>query len=453
MQTAIVTLPLLVRGPAVQSASLTLPLTVAAPSRQLLGADDFAFLGSFDVQGNVAVDLPYGSGLSHRYVGGQLRLLTSAFNSYAANVVEFTPTPFGGLVNSLTNTWAEAFPAQWRGGAVWRSLWWDDANQRLLTTVALDYPQGGIPTDEGRLIGVCTLNDDGSVTPGTQLVKLAGIGQRAVVGGLRRIPAWFAVANGTGPYLAGFGGYTSLMAQGLGPSLGPFFAAIPDPAPYASETEIPASLIAVLADCRSGAMAGTDWYATGAPMTFDRGVGSGSVTNYYDSGQNGIAAPPTVPPSPPAYWQSPAPDGLRRWVWGDSYWSACDWIDDDAGTRSKHGLVTVATLATGRAWYQDSTLNCDGRVAEIHVYDPADLAACKAGTLSPWAVRPRMRLDISAIIKSGCDALRARNGSGPDGSIGGATFDRATNTLWLICHWAVNSSPYSARVYAFGVAS
>ncbi len=433
-----------------QAVTLGFDLTIA-PRRQLLGASDFTFLGSFDVKGNVAVDLAYGSGLSHRYASGQLRLLTSPYNSGNANVIEFAPVAFGGLVSTLTNTWAEAFPVGWRGGQVWRSLWWDEANQRLITTVTLDYPQAGIPANEERLISVCTLNGDGTVTPGSQLVKLQNIGQRAVTGGLRRIPAWFAAANGTGPYLAGFGGYTSLIAQGLVPSLGPFFAAIPDPAPYASAAEIPASLINVLADCRSGSLAGADWYAAGHPATFDRGVGSGPVTNYYDSGQNGIALPPVVPPTPPAYWQSPAPDGLRRWVWGDSYWSACDWIDDDAGTRAKHGLLAVATLATGRAWYQGSTLNCDGRVAEIHVYDPADLAACKAGTLQPWAVRPRTRLDISAIVKQGCNALRAQGGNGPWNSIAGATFDPLTNTLWLICPWAINSAPYNSRVYAFRV--
>lgn len=434
-----------------QSKQFSLSLTVGTGTRPLLSSGDFTFLGSFDVQGNVAVDLPYGSGFTHRYVGGQLRFLTSPFNSYAANVVEFAPVAFGGTVNALTNTWNEVFPAQWRGGAVWRSIWWDEANQRLINTVALDYPQGGIPLDEERLITVGTLNADGSVTQGSQLVKLQGIGQRAVVGGLRKIPAWFSAQHGVGPYLAGFGGYTSLMGQGLVPSLGPFFAAIPDPAGFASSTEIPASQISVLADCRSGSVAQTDWYPQGQPTTFDRGVGSGPVTNYYDSGENGVALPPTVAPTPPAYWQSPAPDGLRRWVWGDSHWSACDWIDNDAGTRAKHGLVTVATLATGKAYYMDSTLNCDGRVAEIHVYDPADLAAVKAGTLQPWAVRPKTRLDISSIIKQGCDALRARNGSGPDGSIGGATYDATTGILWLMCHWAINSAPYSARVYAFQV--
>lgn len=406
------------------------------PGRQLLTAGDFALLGHFDVQGNAAPDLPYGSGFTHRYVGGQLRFLTSPFNGGQANVVEFAPAAFGQTVTTLTNTWPEAYPAGWRGGAVWRTLWWDEQSQRLRTSVSLDYPQSGIPIDETRCLGSCVLNPDGTVSGASSLVRLQGVGQRAIVGGTRRVPLWFRTAHGVGEYVSGFGGYTSLMAQGLGPSLGLFLACHPAAETYPDEGLVPDSLLSVLADHRSGATAAQDWYANGSPSTFDRGVRNPDVDNEFDSD---------------TYWKSPAPDGLGRWVWGDSYQSSLCWVDDDAGSRNKHGIITAGTFYSGRAWYETSTLHCERRTAEIHVFDPVHLAEVKAGTRQPWNVKPVSRLDITDILKAGCDALRGRDGAGPEGGIAGATFDPMTNRLWLCSHWTTYSAPYNSRVWCFEV--
>src|SRR5262249_47257427 len=121
--------------------------------RSLLSASDFTYLGFFDVSGTIATDMPFGQALTHRYVGGALRLLTSPYNGGAATLVEFAvPGSFGGTVSTLTNTWATAFPTGWRGAQVYRAAWWDAVSNRLYTSVALDYPQGGILDTENRSI-------------------------------------------------------------------------------------------------------------------------------------------------------------------------------------------------------------------------------------------------------------------------------------------------------------
>lgn len=412
------------------------PVVPPVTGRTLLGQSDITFLGSFDVNGNVHDGLAWGMGFSHRYVGNQLRFMTTAYGSGNQMLVEFAPVAFGSTVQTATKVWPGIALTPTLGPGARYQIWFDEVKQRLIKTEWIDYPGNDAEYLEKRSISSRTLNADGSFSNKRGVFGTDGLGGRAATGGMRRVPAWFRAAYGVDEYCIGWGGYTSVMARTLMPSMGLFVATIPDPTTLADNQSFPASQIKILADHRSGAGAAQDWYPSGQPTTFDRGVRNPDVINEFDSNR---------------WWKSPAPDALGRWVWGDSNHGCGEWIDNDAGTRNRHGFLTVGTFYSGRAWYEGSSLHCERRTAEIQVFNPLHLAEVKAGTRQPWNVKPVSRLDITSIMKAGCDALRGRDGNGPEGAASASTFDATTNTLYIYTSWATNSQPYNSRVYAFRV--
>lgn len=414
----------------------------APPSgeRELLSASDFTYLGRY--KGGDSEWL-YGMGLTHRYVGGQFRLMGLKFDASwfpDTRLQEYTlPGSYGSTLTQGT-TWNNIWASSIQPGNHMQ-IWWDEENTRLWAGHSIDYPS--IAAGEGNWtssLSTRTLNSNGTTGTITGYWGLQNVGQRANYGCVTRVPTWFRTAYGVGPYMTGMGGYTSLLAQGLGPPLGPFMAFIPDPhGVYATQAydstsyNIPSADYKIAADCRGGSVT-TDWYPNYSTRTFDRGVRvTTNVTNNYDSGNNNTE------------WYSPAPndpDGYGRWTWGDRYSNAC-WIDDDAGTRSRHGLLVPLSCASGTAYYQASDLHCGGRVYEFHVYDPDDLAAGVAGTLSKWKVRPRSLWQVSLTGMGG-----AKDGSSMVSDISGMTFDSTTSRLY------VRGSDYNSNagwVYVFQV--
>ncbi len=419
--------------------------------RSLISQSDVTLLGTFDIQGNAAVDLNYGMGFTHRYDNGVLKFMCYTYNGGNLQLVEFNKPSFGNTINVVSRNWGNINGSFHNGPGYWRNLWWDTEKDGLWSTAGGDYPDAAGLIDPKTLV-FRKLNSNGTVSGVRGIFGIPNIGGRATYGGIRKVPQWFQAQNGVGKYLVGFGGYTSLMAQTLKSSMGPFFATISDPTVLADNANIPINEVHVLADHRSGSTA-NDWYGLGTPSTHDRGVRNTDVINYFDGGdpRNNPSTPPSVPPVSGAKWLSPSPDGLGRWVWGDSNWGCGEWIDNDAGTRSKHGIITVGTFYSGKAYYMTSTLWCDRRTAEIQVFNPAHLAEVKAGTRAPWNVKPVNRWEITDIMKQGTNALRARNGAGVEGAASATTFDATTNTLYLMCFWAMNANPWNCRVYAFQV--
>ena len=213
------------------------------------------------------------------------------------------------------------------------------------------------------------------------------MGQRAIFGGVQPIPQWFRNKYRIShPYAVGWGGYTSRMAQGLVPSLGLMALAIPEVTTYKSDSVIPAADFKILADHRSGTTHGKDWYASGKPTTFDRGRRNADVVNYYDGGdkRQNPKTPPTDPPAAKAQWQSPAPDGFGRFVWGDSFYNTGCWIDGP----NKGGFIVVGNFAKGKAYYATSTLHNSGRHAELQIFDPNNFGKALQGKTESWNVQP-----------------------------------------------------------------
>lgn len=385
----------------------------SAPGVKVLAKGDFAYLGHYRVKRNGDFpDLNYGQGFTHRYVKGELRFLTYPFFGNVPgggyHLVEFAPpADLGGEVTARTNHWPDIYPGiGWGGNGAWQGLWYEQEKERLWTTWAIDYPDD-IQASYTTSLVVRKLNDDGTVSDLRGPWGLEGVQQRRIYGGVTGIPGWFQMKHGVGPYGAGWGGYASRMS--LGVSLGPTFFAFPEPTAYPDSSDIPKADFKVLMDHGSGTVA-QDWYAEGEPKTFDRGVRNTNVKNEYDSGS----------------WTAPAPDGLGRWVWGDSAWNTGVWIDGP----KKHGFVIVPKFASKRAWYEGSTLHCEEQTAEIQVFDPEKMAEVGAGQRQPWEMKPDARWEINDELKP-FGLLGGIGGNSPAGGPGGASYDATTQRLYV----------------------
>ncbi len=292
--------------------------------RRLLSQSDFAYLGSYSVANSVGEGVEFGAPVAHRYVGGELRFLVDAYNVGLHDLTEFklNPSGFGSTISSTHRT------NYWRGSDVWQfrapqaltghhfGIWYEDLGGgagRLWQSYGIDYsgsPYAGITS----AVATCELSGTNTTpaSPGTVNNYKAnfgfqGVSQRCVMGRVQKNPAWFSSQYGVGPYLYGFGGYSSLMDQGGQASLGLFCLAAPDvtanyvpkayptpPTPAwpqdGSDYNVPASDFKILADHRSGTTAPSDWYTSpGTPATFDRGARLTAVANYYDGGANSAA--------------------------------------------------------------------------------------------------------------------------------------------------------------------
>jgi hypothetical protein len=404
----------------------TEPTTLLAPS-------DFTYVGSYSV--TAASQATYGMGLTSRYVNGQLRFMTIAYaGSVNADLVEFAlPNQLGQPITTLTNRWDNIWSkAPNVGGGDEYGLWWEDLGNgtgRLWTTQSTDYPND-VGIFNTQAITVRTLNADGTISNLSGEYGFAGVGQRAIYGGVQPIPQSFRDQYGiTQPYAVGWGGYTSRMEQGLVPSMGLMMLAIPDVTSYASGSVIPTTDFKILADHRSGTTS-TDWYATGTPSAFDRGQRTADVVNYFDGGdprQNPSTAP-SLPPAPGAQWLSPAPDGSGRFVWGDSFYNTGIWINGP----NKSGFIAIGSFAKGKAYYANSTLNNSGRDAELQIFNPADFGKVLQGQMNPWNVQPAAtKLLTNDLTPLGL--LYPSSGDSPGGAVAGATFDPTTNLLYLWC--------------------
>jgi hypothetical protein len=417
---------------------------VRLPARQgttVLQASDFTYLNCYyDVQTNGS-DTTYSQGLTFRYVNGDLRFISRSLDS---RFEEFSiaGSNCGDAITTMTNTWDFSGYPQLKKS--FNSYWWDAPNNRLWLTPGEDYTNVYYPSETWT---VQLPNSGGAPTNVHGPVYLDVIPTKRTYGGAAAVPAAFQSTYNVGPYVIGFGGYTSLVAQGGGASLGLTMYSVPDPANTANGGTLnagsnPGAQYRVIAD-HIGATGSTDWYSSGTPSSFDRGQRLTNPINYYDGGdsrQNPSTAP-TVPPLPGAAWLSPAPDGKGRFVWGDTYFNTGMWI---SGPRS--GFVAVASLCQGKCYYATSTLVSDARVAEIHVFSEAMLGAAVQGSVKPWNVQPATFKTLSL---PGMGSIGLEGNQEP-GNIGGAVYDPATHHMYLICY-GCGQTIYYGRIYVFDV--
>jgi hypothetical protein len=394
---------------------------------------DFAYLGYYDINNILGLNTPFVQGLTHRYVNGDLRLLTYHRNGKLYEV-SLAGKNYGSKIQTTTNFWALS-----EGLWDFVGLWWNESQSLLWTVTAVDYTITNYPVQ----LFTRRLNSDGTASNTHGPVGLQGVPAKRVHGGVQPVPAWFQVQYDVGPYVAGWGGYTSLVMQGGGASMGPTMYSIPDPSSYANHTEVPASAFKTIMDS-FGAPA-TDWYSNGTPSSFDRGSRLTLPINYFDGGDtrpNGTcptcnASTPSLPLAAGAQWLSPSPDGYGRWVWGDSNYNTGMWID----TPTRKGFVTVASLGGGKTWYCASTLCYESRKFEMHIFDPAHLGEAARGQRPVWNVKPTYMQELTLPGLGG-----TTKGNGSLLNVSGATFDSTTKRMYLL---APGVNTYDIRIYVF----
>jgi hypothetical protein len=332
--------------------------------------------------------------------------------------ISLTGYRFGDVVRTPVRSWSAV------GGMLdFRGFWWEEAKDRLWTVAATDYTATVVPTQ----IYTRTLNDDGTISNLHGPISLEGINAKRVYGGVQPVPSWFQQQYGVGPYVVGWGGYTSLVNQGGGASIGPTMYAIPDPAGYPNGAMVPTGKFRTIMD-----------YASASSH---RGQRVTIPINYYDGGdprQNPTTAP-TSAPATSGGWQSPAQDGTGWWVWGDSYWNTGQWID---GPR-KQGFIAVASLGGGKCYYANSTLNSDKQQYELHIFDPIRLGAAARGQTGIANVRPS---SMTELMMPGLGA--GKTGNGPTKNIGAMTYDPISKRLYMMGFW---TSANMNRMYVFQV--
>lgn len=370
---------------------LMLALIALLPSRVLgqtavLQPSDISYKCSAEMQtdGN---DTTFTKGLTSRVVAGQVRLLSITLRGV---LQEWALPACGTKATTVIRSW-DLGPT--RAVSDITGIWWDDAKQRLWIDSAVDYTATNTPAH----IVTVKLNDNGTLGAVHKVNLPASIPERRVFGGAAPSPVH------AGKYVVGFGGYTSLVRNAGGASIGPTMYEIDDPDGYANGATIPAT---VLLD------AGMD----------HRGVRVTKPWNYFDGGdprQN----PSTRPSSPPASsgaWLSPNAQGLGWMTWGDSYYNTGMYVDT-GGTRGWVAIMSgcgVSGSDQGRCWYQSSTLAFDGRVFEFHIWDPATLTN---GPLTP----PTSMVEIKVPGRG----TASMQGDTTIENFGGATWIAATNQI------------------------
>lgn len=165
---------------------------------------------------------------------------------------------------------------------------------------------------------------------------------------------------------------------------------------------IPAENRTILVDYRGDGNSAEDWYDdyTFANRPFDRAPKITNVQNEFEFPfsvlrRQWLSKPDMQPPGDPEGW--------NRWTWGDTYAGTGNWIDNEEGTRLRHGIVYVQAVSKGRAWYEFAILNQTGSAYEIVIYDPQDLRRAQLGQVPVWQVRPKHMFVIpdNHIINSG----------------------------------------------------
>src|SRR5690606_9572349 len=234
----------------------------APTTAQLLQASDVVYLGYYNVQTN-GNNTTYAQGLTHRYVNDEIRFLNLQLNG---ELHEFTleGKSFGDLINTTTHVWDLSSTNALDN---FNGFWYEQSKSRLWITSSIDYGNSGTyyPTQ----ISTLELNDNNTVSNVISRVAIENISSKQVYGGVQPVPQWFQTHYGTGPYVVGWGGYTSLMAATSKASLGPALFTIPDISAYASNTSIPAMATKTIADYSDGSQ---------------RGIRLTHPENYFDGG-------------------------------------------------------------------------------------------------------------------------------------------------------------------------
>lgn len=417
--------------------------TGCAPTVPLLQPTDFTYLGKYRISA-----WPYMHGFTVRRYGNEVRFITRV----GANQQFFQEHTTSGVAFEescpLTQQWRPNGKLQFGPGRH-ESLFWDSALNRLWFVQAVDYPGGDTPA-EGYPTNITLVDipDRSGLVSSAARISLQGVPDRKILSGVARVPPTAQTAYALGPYVAGFGGYASMVTAAGGAVLNLSLYSLPNPTPYmansppnatfdpsASGTRIPSGhfqpifapgsvrgvriwhgyhfapdggsiTLKPLGNFPGGRVPTGSYYPKAGksvygPINWIEGAGGVDPHANGDLGQKPMNYDMVFRPGPP-YFISPRPDAHPRWPAGsvayfqwDKYVGAA-WIH----TGSKRGFVALASVGNGRSYYISSAGYCDRASAELHLFDPDDLGAIRSGRLSsgveslrPYAMAHLAELD------------------------------------------------------------
>lgn len=220
--------------------------------------------------------------------------------------------------------------------------------------------------------------------------------------------------------------------------------AISDPSGIANGGTLPATQVKTLGTRGTLPRGRRIWY--GYTFTPDGGFSGGSnynaptgtivgdgPINYTDGGHD-RENPPTSPnylPIPGAQYVSPDANGYGIWPSQGGAYTGGVFIN----VNGKSGFVAVGRMDLGRIYYMSSAGYSDYRMAEIHVFDLAQIIQVAAGTRSPDAIEP--------VSMAACPPTRTVG----NGSMYFSAWDSVANRLYIFHHQANNPSVSKLHVY------
>ena len=390
-------------------------------TKTVLSAADFSYVGAFRLPFSVNnQDAGYGRGLTHRYLNGELRFLTTTLptNVYEVAFPGTTVNPPYPLAQTA-RYWGDVYQGKRfldggnRESGAW-GIYWDAPDNRLYWSYGDGY---NTVSANDPSIGYSTLNEANGTSAAVGAWRFSGRGCKATMGGITPIPQWFADQYCGGRRLgAGFGGYFSIVA--VGPAhLGPALCAFAPP-----NLSVNPNLSALPFNDLVGYPFNPTPYTTP-----DRCHRDTDYTNEFD------------------FWNPR--NGIGYFSWTDYIWQGGIWID----TPTKHGLMYFPTLGNGRTFYQNSTLNAERASHWWMVYDPNDLAQVARGEKQQWEIQPR---NSWKVVYPGLSDPLPGWADEPKNMITGVTFDQTTGRLYIAVRfgWATGGAGENGHtIYVYQV--
>jgi hypothetical protein len=409
-------------------------LRIVAPgfqTKRLLQFSDFEYVGGFRFPNTAGdLDLRFGRGLAHRYMGRDLRFYStghrmaltpatvrdgSVFEFGFPGVSATAPFPIAPILRNWGDIYQNKIVVGTLEGKHYvipdqpRGLWWDEQDQRLYWS----YACGGAGDDSYcPLTESCTLGAselDSSTGRGRALGcwRIGPAPYKSVMRGCVPIPQWFAQTYTRGRRIAvGFGGYFSLMNNG-GVSLGPSLWAIDPPTSPHMSTIDATTLVS---------------YHPPNPRPYTRPMRCQRPADY--------RMPAATDKRRLDGWL--VRNGIGYWSWTDEIHQGCVWID----LPDKHGVLFFPVLGHGLLYYANAAVKAEKGLHWWMAVDPSDLAKVTQG-----------RLDRDLLVPAWWQEVRYPEVPYPTGSgwqsewpqfwsnmprVVGSTFDPTTRMLFVM---------------------
>jgi hypothetical protein len=387
-----------------------------------LKAADLTYLGAFHLPADVGGDDPgFGFGLALRYVGGQLRFLSTVNGGNVYEVSAPALAKSNWPEAPLVKNWGDIYGGKRKTGVpdgnttIW-GLFWDEPDKRLYWSYGNPY---NATTDADPVFGYTVFNASNGTTPG-HYYRLQTGGCKAANCGMTTIPSWFQNLYCPGKRLAaGFGGYQSILS--CGPvSMGPALNAIAPPTGNEADGATLSNTVLV-----SYPFSETIY---GPP---DRCHRDTNFSEEFDG------------------WTTK--NGVGYWTWSD--WSSQFgvWID----TPTKSGFLCAPTMSSGRCWYGLSdptpvaTIEAAGAAHWWYIYDPTDLGRVSNGSKKSWEIQPVERFSVQY---PGVSYPIAKWMDLPPYQIAGVAFDQTTSRLYISVQFGGPGGSYgTTMVHAYQV--